>query len=358
VTPLGTVVGHTSPPLCVQRGKRRSATSKKKTLGGSRASFPQTTESCSAMTRGYPLLSPSRPPCSTPLSISPRLLPPPALPASSLLPPPPSLLPPASTCFHPLISCTPLHSPTLTQAGTMGWRSPELLLKQRCTKVIAIREHYISPKKSPILLIKDPYFSHKRALRQGLKGQPVDGPPCTCFLPSQNVLRKRYMAIRWPFMGLFTKLLFHDAAILTLIFFLRPPNPPLFSLVCFHLSLSDSRPRSLSPSLLPSSCLSSAPHHGSCKAVDLFAVGCIMHYVLANGQHAFGEWIERDSNIVRDRPDTRALSFWSRASLGVRNDEPPCLALPCLALPCCPALPPCLAAPPCRPASWPMSSSC
>lgn len=49
------------------------------------------------------------------------------------------------------------------------------------------------------------------------------------------------------------------------------------------------------------------------KAVDLFAVGCIMHYVLANGQHAFGEWIERDSNIVRDRPDSRALAFWPEA---------------------------------------------
>jgi hypothetical protein len=42
----------------------------------------------------------------------------------------------------------------------------------------------------------------------------------------------------------------------------------------------------------------------------LFAVGCIMYYILSSGQHPFGEWIERDSNIVRDRPNTSGLSWY------------------------------------------------
>ena len=37
-------------------------------------------------------------------------------------------------------------------------------------------------------------------------------------------------------------------------------------------------------------------------------VGCIMFYILSSGQHPFGEWIERDSNIVRDRPGKHCSS--------------------------------------------------
>jgi serine/threonine protein kinase len=50
--------------------------------------------------------------------------------------------------------------------------------------------------------------------------------------------------------------------------------------------------------------------HRCTKAVDLFAVGCIMYYILSAGQHPFGEWIERDSNIVRGRPDTSGISWY------------------------------------------------
>merc|ERR1719163_926019 len=32
------------------------------------------------------------------------------------------------------------------------------------------------------------------------------------------------------------------------------------------------------------------------KAVDIFAVGCVVFYVLTGGRHVFGDWIERDSN--------------------------------------------------------------
>ena len=40
----------------------------------------------------------------------------------------------------------------------------------------------------------------------------------------------------------------------------------------------------------------------------------MVFYVLTGGRHVFGEWIERDSNIVRDRPDTSPLAFWPEAS--------------------------------------------
>jgi len=49
------------------------------------------------------------------------------------------------------------------------------------------------------------------------------------------------------------------------------------------------------------------------KSVDIFAVGCIFYYVLTHGHHAFGEWLERDSNIVRDRTNLSLLDHWPEA---------------------------------------------
>jgi serine/threonine-protein kinase/endoribonuclease IRE1 len=37
------------------------------------------------------------------------------------------------------------------------------------------------------------------------------------------------------------------------------------------------------------------------RAVDMFAVGCIAHYLITGGQHVFGERMMRDANIVADR---------------------------------------------------------
>lgn len=40
------------------------------------------------------------------------------------------------------------------------------------------------------------------------------------------------------------------------------------------------------------------PSHRLTKSVDIFAVGCVIHYVLTNGGHPFGDVLEREKNIV------------------------------------------------------------
>jgi serine/threonine-protein kinase/endoribonuclease IRE1 len=42
--------------------------------------------------------------------------------------------------------------------------------------------------------------------------------------------------------------------------------------------------------------------------MDIFSLGCLMHYCLTGGQHPFGGNYERDTNIMRGQPDLTALA--------------------------------------------------
>ena len=55
-------------------------------------------------------------------------------------------------------------------------------------------------------------------------------------------------------------------------------------------SISDS-----SPSEMPSNARTS-------RSVDVFSLGCIFHSTLIPGSHPFGEWYEREANIMHNRP--------------------------------------------------------
>ena len=50
--------------------------------------------------------------------------------------------------------------------------------------------------------------------------------------------------------------------------------------------------------------------------VDIFSLGCVFYYVLTEGSHPFGQWFEREANIMMDRCD-----------LSVLNDVPEAYAL-------------------------------
>lgn len=41
--------------------------------------------------------------------------------------------------------------------------------------------------------------------------------------------------------------------------------------------------------------------------MDVFSLGCIIHYCITGGRHPFGEQYERDVNIMRGRPDLQHL---------------------------------------------------
>eukprot|EP00538_Stauroneis_constricta_P006018 CAMPEP_0119572202 /NCGR_PEP_ID=MMETSP1352-20130426/44505_1 /TAXON_ID=265584 /ORGANISM="Stauroneis constricta, Strain CCMP1120" /LENGTH=1824 /DNA_ID=CAMNT_0007621887 /DNA_START=124 /DNA_END=5598 /DNA_ORIENTATION=- len=43
------------------------------------------------------------------------------------------------------------------------------------------------------------------------------------------------------------------------------------------------------------------------RSVDIFSLGCIFHSTLIPGVHPFGEWYEREANIMHNRPNTDAL---------------------------------------------------
>lgn len=73
-----------------------------------------------------------------------------------------------------------------------------------------------------------------------------------------------------------------------------------------------------------SSCISTSTNHADCsipkgndvsvssstsrlQTVDIFSLGCVYHYVLFPGEHPFGEWFEREANIMNGHLDLQHL---------------------------------------------------
>lgn len=65
------------------------------------------------------------------------------------------------------------------------------------------------------------------------------------------------------------------------------------------------------------------------RSVDVFALGCVMYYVLSGGDHPFGVRVEREANIVGDRPKlgkvdhiqgVRCAAGWGGALTRARRD--------------------------------------
>ncbi len=42
--------------------------------------------------------------------------------------------------------------------------------------------------------------------------------------------------------------------------------------------------------------------------MDIFSLGCVMHYCITGGAHPFGGNYERDTNIMRGQPNLSALA--------------------------------------------------
>ena len=47
------------------------------------------------------------------------------------------------------------------------------------------------------------------------------------------------------------------------------------------------------------------------RSVDIFSLGCIFYSTLVPGLHPFGEWYEREANIMHNRPSIEALQYLS-----------------------------------------------
>jgi serine/threonine-protein kinase/endoribonuclease IRE1 len=50
------------------------------------------------------------------------------------------------------------------------------------------------------------------------------------------------------------------------------------------------------------------------RAMDVFSLGCITAYCLTGGQHPFGESYQRDTNILRGKPNLSGLAKQPEAS--------------------------------------------
>jgi len=50
-----------------------------------------------------------------------------------------------------------------------------------------------------------------------------------------------------------------------------------------------------------------SPNARTSRSVDIFSLGCIFYSFLVPGAHPFGEWYEREANIMHNRPNLQAL---------------------------------------------------
>jgi len=60
-------------------------------------------------------------------------------------------------------------------------------------------------------------------------------------------------------------------------------------------------------SMIEASPIESSLSDRTSRSVDIFSLGCIFHYSLIPGSHPFGEWYERESNIMKNCPSLKAL---------------------------------------------------
>ena len=70
---------------------------------------------------------------------------------------------------------------------------------------------------------------------------------------------------------------------------------------------SDSSSRGGQESVGEASPMEMAVNARTSRSVDIFSLGCIFYCTLIPGSHPFGEWYEREANIMRNRPSTEAL---------------------------------------------------
>lgn len=54
-----------------------------------------------------------------------------------------------------------------------------------------------------------------------------------------------------------------------------------------------------------------SPNARTSRSVDIFSLGCIFYSTLLPGSHPFGEWYEREANIMHNRPNIEALKSLS-----------------------------------------------
>lgn len=55
-----------------------------------------------------------------------------------------------------------------------------------------------------------------------------------------------------------------------------------------------------------------SPNVYTSRSVDIFSLGCIFYSTLVPGSHPFGEWYEREANIMHYRPNLDALEDFSK----------------------------------------------
>ena len=67
----------------------------------------------------------------------------------------------------------------------------------------------------------------------------------------------------------------------------------------------------INDSLAEASPIDIAAQSRTSRSVDIFSLGCIFYATLVPGSHPFGEWYEREANIMHNRPNMESLKIQS-----------------------------------------------
>lgn len=62
-----------------------------------------------------------------------------------------------------------------------------------------------------------------------------------------------------------------------------------------------------------------SPKARTSRAVDIFSLGCIFYSMLVPGSHPFGEWYEREANVMNNRPKIDQVKSISREAHDLIN---------------------------------------